>query len=266
MIAVHPRPLRFALGLVLVNTGLSRLLTIQMNGYRLRFHPTSLSLAFFVDSRERYMDEFYVRSLLQDGDNFIDVGANIGSVAIPASQAVGALGSVYAFEPHPETSAVLSSNLQLNHITNVVVFTAAAGEGNGSIRFSDKGADDQNGVLLGEAGILVPVRRLDALLAGTMPIRMLKIDAEGYELLVLSGCAGLLGKVEIVYYESDEAHARRYGYSTANIIAFLESFGFGVYRLDPAAKAIDRVPAGSVSSGREYLFAVRKLDDLSTLL
>ena len=266
MVASHPRPLRLTLGLVMVNLGLSRLLTIRMNGYRLRFHPTSLSLAFFVDSRERYIDEYYVRSLLREGHNFIDIGANIGSVAIPASEAVGALGSVYAFEPHPETSAVLSSNLRLNRISNVVVFTAAAGDVNGSIHFSDKGADDQNGVTVGEAGILVPVRRLDAILAGTLPIRMLKIDAEGYELPVLRGCAGLLGNVDIVYYESDEAHAQRYGYSTADIIAFLEPYGFGVYRLDPAAKVIERVPAGLVSTAREYLFAVRKLDELAALL
>src|SRR5438105_15643228 len=52
-------------------------------------------------------------SLVADGDWVVDVGANVGHYAKRFSQLVGRTGRVIAFEPVPETFALLAGNLQI---------------------------------------------------------------------------------------------------------------------------------------------------------
>ena len=76
----------------------------------------------FLPGREGLVNDF-IASILQPGDVFVDVGANIGYYTI-----LGALrGSlVIAVEPVPTTIAVLKTNLKLNQITNVIVVDKCA--------------------------------------------------------------------------------------------------------------------------------------------
>ena len=50
---------------------------------------------------------FIFSKLLEKGDLFIDVGANIGLMSIYAAMKVGESGNVHAFEPDPETFKIL---------------------------------------------------------------------------------------------------------------------------------------------------------------
>ncbi len=47
------------------------------------------------------------QSLLREGDCFLDIGANYGSIGLAASQAVGNEGSVHLFEPQPLLAAAI---------------------------------------------------------------------------------------------------------------------------------------------------------------
>src|SRR3989344_5056363 len=54
----------------------------------------------------------------------VDVGANIGTLAIPFAKIAQ---TVLAFEPVPENLRLLRENIGLNKVTNVVVYGKALG-------------------------------------------------------------------------------------------------------------------------------------------
>jgi hypothetical protein len=64
------------------------------------------------------------------------------------------------------------------------------------------------------------------------PIRMLKIDVEGYESAVISGAAGALERTETVILEYSPALSRAGGLSVEHMLRQLDKAGFSPARLD----------------------------------
>ena len=62
-----------------------------------------------------------ILSLLAPGAVVIDVGAHIGSFAIPLARHVGENGRVYALEGSPDTFKVLEKNISENDLTHSVI-------------------------------------------------------------------------------------------------------------------------------------------------
>src|SRR5262249_18542532 len=154
--------------------------------YRLRFFPTALSCAMWTDPGARRADEAFFRRVLRPGDTVVDVGANVGTLTLTAAALVGPEGRVWAIEPHPRPLRYLCANVALNGFANVRTVHAAAGESDGLLRLTDSRLDDQNRVSADGPGVSVPVRRLDDVVPEG-PVRLLKIDVEGFELFVLRG-------------------------------------------------------------------------------
>jgi FkbM family methyltransferase len=227
----QPQPARFLLSRLLWHSKLCRLFTINCEPYRLRFYPTAYSATLWLSPRERLTDEQFLQGLLQSGDVFIDVGANIGTLTLTASKIVGAHGKVYSIEAHPQTYEYLLGNLRLNHVQNVTTFNVACGGDNGTANLTSKAADDQN--VISQAGLRIPMRRLDDLIVDgeSQTIAVLKIDVEGYEKFVLEGATQLLSRVNFVYFESWDEHFERFHYKLSDVVAFLGRFGFEVYSL-----------------------------------
>jgi hypothetical protein len=72
------RPIRNLVGRLLWQTGLCRRFTIRKNGYVLRFFPSSVSCAYWIDPDARADDERIVTRLLDPGGTYVDVGAMSG--------------------------------------------------------------------------------------------------------------------------------------------------------------------------------------------
>ncbi len=53
---------------------------------------------------------------LSPGDTVFDIGANIGTHAVPFARQVTAAGRVYAFEPQRHTFQYLCANAALNNL------------------------------------------------------------------------------------------------------------------------------------------------------
>jgi FkbM family methyltransferase len=139
---------------------------------------------------ERYVLER--RELLrriEPGGFVVDVGANIGYIALLIAGAVGPRGRVLCLEPVPENLRELRRNIELNRLDQVEVLPIAAGDRDGKVRI----ATGLNGIVAESAGDLeVDLRRLDSL---DVPCpSLVKIDVEGYELAVLRGAARWLGE------------------------------------------------------------------------
>lgn len=129
----------------------------------------------------------------QEGDTFIDVGANGGSYTVLASAARGS--RVLAFEPVPETYETLVRNVQVNEVQRLVTTHSEAladYEGFGTMRVPDSptaflSSEDSTSTPLAAT----PVTTLDQQVALDGPT-FLKIDVEGGELGVIRGAREVL--------------------------------------------------------------------------
>lgn len=226
---------------------LNRFFRIEREGYLLRLEPTGLSLSFFVDPGARADDSTALKMLLRPGDTYVDVGANIGHLAIEAALIVGKSGKVVAIEAHPLTSHYCEENIVLNGLNDAIqLMNCAVGDSAGFVHFSDNAPSsaDQNRVVT-SSGLTVPKARLDELLQPA-PIALLKIDVEGYELFVLRGATALLPSVRAIYFEAWDSHFANYQYAFSDIYDLLVAQGFSIYR-----PAIDKL----VPVAREESFA-----------
>lgn len=66
-------------------------------------------------------------SYLKKGDVVVDVGGNIGTVAIPLSRCVGPEGRVVTFEPQKLVFSILQDNITANKADNIVALNKGAG-------------------------------------------------------------------------------------------------------------------------------------------
>jgi FkbM family methyltransferase len=222
-------PYRFVFARVFRATGICRWMKIRRDGYQLKFFPSAFSASLWTDVSETPDDERFLRTFLRPGQVVVDVGANIGTHSIVSAMRVGTTGRVYAFEAHPTTVRFLRQNIRLNQLDSIIkVIDCALGEASGEAVFSDKRSDDQNCILPGSApGISVRVRPLDSLLSEER-IDLLKIDVEGFELMVLRGARRTLSRTGAIYFEAWDQHFARYGYSFGDLWEFLHSQGFKV--------------------------------------
>jgi FkbM family methyltransferase len=136
------------------------------------------------------------RLLDLSGGVCIDVGANLGWYTLVLSECVGPAGRVFAFEPSPREYRMLLENLRLNNVTNVVAERSALGERKETrwLRLNPDNWGDNRIVGERQAGkqyesiaVQVGDERLAALPASV--IKLIKVDAQGYEHFVVKGLA-----------------------------------------------------------------------------
>jgi FkbM family methyltransferase len=236
-VKAEPAPIRLVASRLLWRSRLSGRFVIQRAGYRIRFHPSAVSAEAWRRPRFVSAEEQFVSNVLQPGNTYIDVGANVGLIALRAASIVGPSGRVVAIEAHPRTVEFFADNVRLNGFSQVSVVHAAVGEEAGVLHLSSERSDDQNHVT--ESGIEVPMRPLDDL-TPPGPIALLKVDVEGFELPVFRGAADTLSRTRTILFESWDQHVARYGYDVRDTLSLLEAAGFSLSRLgDDGEKRID---------------------------
>jgi len=183
-------------------------------------------MSLWLDSNNYHVDGSRLRAILRPGDVYVDVGANIGHLAIEAALSVGNSGKVIAFEAHPRTADFLRQNILLNQLDNIRVAQVAVGASFGWVGFTDNHSDDQN-MVANNGQIVVPLVTLDSLLKEESPT-LVKIDVEGFELFVLQGATALLERTKFIYFESCDDHFKRNGYTFSDIFDLLTSKKFEI--------------------------------------
>jgi FkbM family methyltransferase len=129
----------------------------------------------------------FLRAHTPKGGVFVDVGANVGTYAMPMARHVGEAGTVIAIEPHPVTHARLAFNNAASRFTQVKLVAAAAGAADGELMIETDGDNlGASHIVTGDVSgkaIKVPSLRLQRILeqAGAAHVDALKIDVEGYE-------------------------------------------------------------------------------------
>lgn len=153
---------------------------------------------YFTGYHERTVGQV-IKDTLKEGDYFVDVGANIGYFSIMASRCVGTTGKVIAFEASPQTSQMLSKNIELNKCKNIEIHNVAIGKEVGVAKLFSSGAAHlgQKSLLASRGGAVeaevkcVPLSP-QTLNADVSRVRLIKIDVEGAEEYVVAGMEDLL--------------------------------------------------------------------------
>ncbi len=117
---------------------------------------------------------------------FVDVGAHLGYFSIIAALKAKA---VFAIEPQEFLIGRIHANAAANHLTNVTLVHAAAGDRPGFVQIPKVGSPVTK---LGDSANLVPMIRLDDYFTGPHQPTHMKIDTEGFEYHVLTGASALL--------------------------------------------------------------------------
>jgi FkbM family methyltransferase len=177
--------------------------------------------------------------LLQPGDVFVDIGANVGLYSSILSRFANAFptSKFVAIEPNPHTAERLRESVRNAPVT---ILNTAVSDKESELAF-------QRGITSGvfkvvepgEAGAtMVPCQKLDSLPipAGDL---VLKIDVEDHELQVLTGAEELLksGRVKVVYLD---------GYSSELVPPLLRRHGFTFFDGRTLARSDSEVPPFSL--------------------
>jgi len=184
-----------------------------------------------------------IERLTSRHSNVIDIGANIGYYTILMSKLIGPDKSVYAFEPQPGVVNSLRANIKASGLLNVSVFPLALSDAAGSVGFhipmegsEAHGSIHANGRFEVMKIVDVETQRLDDVLSqlGSPEIGLIKMDAEGAELSILRGAAGLLSgpNKPVLIFEANEENCQPFGYCVYDLLQYVRSFGYRLRQLD----------------------------------
>jgi FkbM family methyltransferase len=170
----------------------------------------------------------------------VDVGAYVGVYTILKAQRNKL---VIAFEPHPLNYSLLSHNLRINNIKNVIPFNVAVANYCGKTKLFVSNQSSAHSLVLQRSNryIEVPCITLDKALSelDITHVGVIKIDAEGAELLILKGSKDTLNKTDrlviAAYHFKDESR---------QVMNFLHRNGFYCNKLivdgDPHVYAVKK--------------------------
>jgi FkbM family methyltransferase len=204
----------------------------------------------------------FVERTLKPGDFAIDVGAHIGVFTMQMASAVGPDGRVYAFEPFDANAALLEKSIAENEFADRIRFQRAAvgaACGTATLTFPVETLNSGGAYLLraGSAPLAgnqkqeVPVVALDSLNM-RRPVRLIKMDVEGAEPLVVRGAERLLREDRpMILSELHPTQLERASGVTADaFLAQMNALDYRAHTLsgDQIGPALDRAPADALVS------------------
>ena len=177
------------------------------------------------------------------GAAFVEVGSNIGAIAIPL--ALRHPGSPFVcIDPHPAMCQQLKDNAAFNNISNIeLVQKAVTAQGGQYLDFYAESESSTNPGLsslvptaLRESAEAIKVETInfddfyEASARG--PVGVIKIDVQGVELSVLEACARTIARHRpVVLFEFEGFHYPDMAAAETNFRAILEFFEARQYRL-----------------------------------
>lgn len=196
--------------------------------------------------RQENVDFF--RNWISAGDFVIDIGAHEGDTTVPMALAAGPSGLTLGLEPNPHVFKTLEMNASLNpEKTRIIPLHFAATATDGEYTFGSGDPSYGNGGIVGfthnkvrntRYTMTVQGRNLEKYLreqhAADLPrLRLIKIDAEGYDKEIIKNMLGLIREcrpviLSEVFGPSTDAEKRELftvlaneGYSMSSFIEFV---------------------------------------------
>ena len=169
----------------------------------------------------------------QSSEVIADIGTNLGWFTCIAAKA-NSNAKVYGFELDHINFAICSKNINLNNLTNVHLEHSAISNIDGEIEYSKNSLEDASPThRLGYTGSItqkVKALRLDTYFQGKPYPRLIKIDVEGAEQLVLEGMRDILqsDRLKTIFIEVHPKWIAELGGSVHEVVKILDESGFSI--------------------------------------
>ena len=186
---------------------------------------------------------YFIEKNFKANGVFLDIGANIGLMSIFTARKFPS-AKVIAYEAHPETFNILTSNIALNEISNISPIQKAVGKTKGVVEIFDNWSVNRGGASIkyrdkDAKGIPVELVVLDDELE--VSPTMIKIDVEGAELDVLLGLQKTIEKtapVLIVEISQDRVDDQQIG----KIYNFIRQLNvYSIYKLEGGKERVSKL-------------------------
>lgn len=204
--------------------------------------------------RESYMAALF-ESCIRPGAEVVDLGAHLGYM----TQLAAARGAhVWAFEPNPETRALLIRGLaRAGLAARVTVVPEALSDREGKLPLYVSGGGDTSSLFAhagGEQAVEVTTRRGDDLFDPSLRLDVVKLDVEGGEVGALSGMGETLKRASerlAVFAECNPEALRRAGHTPGALVDLLRSHGLAVFVCDERRREL--IPWESAGGAEPYV-------------
>lgn len=200
-------------------------------------------------------------NLVTPGMTVLDIGANIGDVALHLAHLAGPTGQVHAFEPVPDVYRRLQEHVDANNLGDRVhTHTVALSDQNGTMTFA---AADLHGRNQGQGSLVnqeretaaveleVPTRTLDGMVdeLGIDRLDLIKLDIQGGETFMLRGGEATIRRFRpVLVMEVEPEDLACLGRDSRDLVRQVTELGYRVCRhekgrpgaaLDPETLAPD---------------------------
>lgn len=188
---------------------------------------------------------------VRPGDSVLDIGAQLGFITAHLARLTGPAGAVHSFEPDPTALARLRETLRENRLEWVKVFPVAAADKEGSLTlylsptlgWSTAVAGSHLQGLEPREVKAIPIDELAARGEIRRPVKLVKIDVEGFEVAVLDGMRSLISEDRPrLIVEVNPPLLRPLGQTPRDLLSRIEEHGYRIF--------VVREPRGVLSGGR----------------
>jgi len=184
----------------------------------------------------------FLLSVVREGDRIFDLGAHIGTFAVPLAQKAGPAGRVVAVEAVPAYCLVAAENVALNGLGDRIELRCAL------VAPSDRFEAVHDGTNTGATFFRASgeawsgdVVTIDTLAAQTFVPDVIKIDVEGLEAWALTTSTVVRDRKPVIYAEISARQLARAGASVAQLGDVLRGLGYRLFRnAGPRNAAHDR--------------------------
>jgi FkbM family methyltransferase len=223
----------------------------QNDGTVLSLDPRSRTEGSAVFNGYHEVDEIdFFRCCVSPGDTVLDIGANVGLMAVPLAQMVRPAGRLLAIEPVRSNAEVLRKNVDLNGATRwVKVYEMGLGASEGSILIGrERGFAAGTGNAYVEASAVgidstsfewstAPERTLDSLELAR--VDFIKIDVEGAEFDVLLGGMETVRRCRPIIYGEFQLTLRPNGPTLIDVGNLFAGLNYRLFAFDARLHLVD---------------------------
>lgn len=204
--------------------------------------------------RESYMAHLF-ESCIRPGAEVLDLGAHLGYM----TQLAAARGAhVWAFEPNPETRALLVRGLERSGLGDrVTVMPDALSDRDGKLPLFVSGGGDTSSLFEHDGGehvVEVKTRRGDDVFDPSLRLDVVKLDIEGGEVDALAGMGETLRRASermAVFAECNPEALHRAGQTPETLVTLLCSHGLEVFMCDEEQRQL--VPWDGAAGAEPYV-------------
>ncbi|WP_432799368.1 FkbM family methyltransferase [Poriferisphaera sp. WC338] len=213
-----------------------------------------LNLSDWMDRYTYFYGQFYevgvqllFQKLVREGDHILDVGANTGMLSLLASKLVGEQGVVQSVEPNNDCCKRIEKQIAKNKIKNIQLhhIALADSEGEATLKIVPRHSgfstlSELNDDTPHEYAETENIQTItgDCLLSSptaqaAIPVSLIKMDIEGFEVNALHGLGRTLVKDKpAVVTEVNPYCLQRAGTDAGELFALMHSHGYEGYLID----------------------------------